>query len=283
VPLLASGRILGALTLVLHESARRYGADDVTLALALGQRAALAVENARLFYEAQQATRARDDLLSVVAHDLRNPLGTIMMSTEMLLETAQSDGRARDGGRIEIVQRAVGRMNRLIEDLLDIKRLESGALVLERRAESVAGAIGDAIELLRPLAIAGSLVLESVFPADLPAIEADSARIQQVLSNLVGNAIKFTPKGGRITIRAEHEGADEVRIAVCDTGPGIQPDQLPHVFGRYWQGRPNDRRGIGLGLAIVKGIVEAHGGRVWAESRPGSGSEFIFTIPIAKA
>ena len=125
------------------------------------------------------------------------------------------------------------------------------------------------------------LVLESVVSEDLPPIHADPARIQQVLSNLVGNAIKFTPQGGRITIRAERGGADEVRIAVRDTGPGMAVEQLPHIFGRYWQGKRSDRRGIGLGLAIVKGIVEAHGGRIWVESHPGAGSEFIFTLPVA--
>jgi signal transduction histidine kinase len=282
VPLLASGRILGALTLVAAESARRYGPDDLALALELARRAALAVENARLFHEAQQATRARDHMLGIVAHDLRNPLSTILLGTEMLLETAQSEERARERGHIEVVRRAAGRMNQLIQDLLDVKRMDSGGLVTDRRAESVAALVADAVELLRPLAVAASLVLESVVPADLPAIHADPARIQQVLSNLVGNAIKFTPQGGRIAIRAERVGTAEVRIAVSDSGPGMTPDQLPHIFGRFWQGERSDRRGIGLGLAIVKGIVEAHGGRVWVESRPGAGSEFIFTVPVAE-
>jgi PAS domain S-box-containing protein len=283
VPLLASGRILGALTFVAAESARRYGPDDLALALELMRRAALAVENARLFHEAQQATRARDEMLAVVAHDLRNPLNTVSMSCALLLESASGSERPLEQKQLTIMRRATERMNRLIHDLLDAKRIESGELLIERRAEAIAATVADAMELLRPLATAASLVLESVVPADLPPIHVDPARIQQVLSNLVGNAIKFTPKGGRIAIRAERLGAEEIRITVSDTGPGMPPDQLPHVFGRYWQGQGNDRRGIGLGLAIVKGIVEAHGGRVWVESRPGAGSEFIFTVPVAKS
>jgi signal transduction histidine kinase len=123
--------------------------------------------------------------------------------------------------------------------------------------------------------------LEDIVPDDLPPCYVDPARIQQVLSNLVGNAIKFTPKGGCVTIRAQRESEKEVRVAVSDTGPGIPPDQIPHIFGRFWQGKRTDRRGVGLGLAIVKGIVEAHEGRVWVESRLGVGSDFIFTVPIA--
>jgi signal transduction histidine kinase len=283
VPLLASGRVIGALTIVTAESGRRYRSGDLPLVLELARRAALAVENARLFQEAQQATRARDDMLGIVAHDLRNPLSTILMGSEMLLEMAQSPERSRERDRIEMVRRAATSMNQLIQDLLDVKRVDSGGMVIERRPESVVSLVAHALEALGPLAAAGSLTLESVVPADLPLVLADAARIQQVLSNLVGNAIKFTPKGGRITITARRESATEVRIAVRDTGPGMPPDQLPHIFGLFWQGRRSDRRGVGLGLAIVKGIVEVHGGRVWVESQVDVGSEFIFTLPVAES
>ncbi|MBC7977145.1 MAG: hypothetical protein H7138_19390 [Myxococcales bacterium] len=274
--------MLGALTLVISQSDRRYGAEDLTLAQELAQRAALAVENARLYNHAQQATRARDDMLGIVAHDLRNPLGTIIMATELLQEMF-ADETAPGRKQIEMVRRASARMNRLIQDLLDVRRIESGGLALERRAEYVKPVVADAAEMLRPLAVAATLGLEDIVADDLPPCYIDPARIQQVLSNLVGNAIKFTPKGGCVTIRAQRETEKEVRVAVSDTGPGIPPDQIPHIFGRFWQGKPNDRRGVGLGLAIVKGIVEAHEGRVWVESRPGAGSDFIFTMPVAQA
>jgi PAS domain S-box-containing protein len=280
VPLLASGHVLGALTLVATVSGRRYTEEDLAVAIDLARRAALAVENARLFHEAQQATRARDDMLGIVAHDLRNPLSTILMASEMILETAQSPERSVERDQIEMVRRAAASMNRLIQDLLDVKRVGSGGIVIEGRAQSVAVLVANALEVLRPLAAAASLSLESTLAPNLPPVRADPGRIQQVLSNLVGNAIKFTPKGGRVMIEARHENPTEVRIAVRDTGPGMPLDQLPHIFGPYWQGRRSDRRGVGLGLAIVKGIVEAHDGRVWVESRLGLGSEFIFTIPV---
>jgi signal transduction histidine kinase len=281
VPLPASGRLIGALTVMIAESGRRYGPDDLTLVLELARRAALAVENARLFHEAQQATRARDDMLGIVAHDLRNPLSTILMASELLLDEAQAPERALAREQIEMLRRAATSMNQLIEDLLDVKRTESGGMNMDLRSMSVAELVANAVEALRPLAAAATLTLESVVTPDLPPVHADPARIQQVLSNLVGNAIKFTPKGGQITIGARRESATEVRISVRDTGTGMPPDQLPHVFGLYWQARRSDRRGVGLGLAIVQGIIEAHDGRVWVESQVGIGSEFIFTLRIA--
>jgi PAS domain S-box-containing protein len=280
VPLVASGKVLGALTLVVSDSGRRYGDDDLALAEELARRAALAVDNARLFHEAQQATRARDEMLAVVAHDLRNPLNTVSMSCSLLLESASGGERPTEQKQLTIMRRATERMNRLIHDLLDVKRIEQGRLAVDPRSETMAAIIRDAVDMLRPLAAAQGLDLTSEIPDDLPKVLADPSRIQQVLSNLVGNAIKFTPRGGRITLRARLESA-EVRLAVIDTGPGIPPDQLPHVFGRFWQARTSDTRGIGLGLAIARGIVEAHRGRIWVESRPGEGSTFYFTLPVA--
>jgi signal transduction histidine kinase len=282
VPLRVGERVTGALSLYMSESGRRYGPEDLALAEELARRAALAVENARLFHAAEQATRARDEMLGVVAHDLRNPLNTIAMGagllTEMIPETQPALRR-----QAEIMRRAADRMNRLIQDLLDVKRVEAGQLVLEPRAQSPAALVADAVELLRPLAAAASLKLESDVPADLPAVLADPPRVHQVLSNLVGNAIKFTPAGGCVVLRAELLADWEVRFAVVDTGPGIPPEQLPHVFGQFWQGKRGDLRGIGLGLAIARGIVEAHGGRIWVESQVGAGSTFYFTLPAAES
>jgi PAS domain S-box-containing protein len=280
VPLVASGRVLGALTLVASESGRRYGDDDLALAEELARRAALAVDNARLFSEAQQATRARDEMLAVVAHDLRNPLNTMSMSASLLLESVTASERAIEHKQLTIMRRAAERMSRLIQDLLDVKRIEQGRLSVDPRPEVLATMIRDAVEILRPLAAAQALTLESEIPDELPRVLADPARIQQVLSNLVGNAIKFTPRGGSITLRARPDGS-EVCITVIDTGSGIPADQLPHIFGRFWQGKRTDKRGIGLGLAIARGIVEAHQGRIWVESRVGEGSAFYFTVPVA--
>jgi PAS domain S-box-containing protein len=280
VPLIASGKVLGALTLVSSESGRRYDEDDLALAEELARRAALAVDNARLFHEAQQATRARDEMLAIVAHDLRSPLNAVSMSCSLLLDSASGGERPTEQKQLTIMHRATERMNRLIQDLLDVERIDQGRLAVEPRPETMVAIVRDAVDMLRPLADAQALVLESEIADDLPKVLADPPRIQQVLSNLIGNAIKFTPRGGRIILRANPESA-EVRLAVIDTGPGIPPDQLPHVFGRFWQARANDARGIGLGLAIARGIVEAHKGRIWVESRLGEGSTFYITLPVA--
>jgi len=276
VPLVTSGKPLGALTLVTSGSGRRYDIADLSLAADLARRAAIVVEHARLFHEAQQATRARDDVLAVVAHDLRNPLNTVTMAVSLMLETTPPE-RVEERRQVEILRRAADRMNRMIQDLLDVKRMESGRLTTDLKPELPATIINDTIDMLRPLAAGSTIGLEANIEEDLPPVLADAARIQQVLSNLVGNAVKFTPRSGRIAVCAERIDG-EVRFAVIDTGPGIPAEQLPHIFGRFWQAK-SDHRGIGLGLAIAKGIVEAHNGRIWVESHVGLGSTFYFTLP----
>ena len=234
---------------------------------------------ARRLVEEQAATRARDQILGIVAHDLRNPLSTILMSAELLREVLPAESASHR--QAEIIARAGSHMKRLIQDLLDVKRIESGRLVIEPRNMAVAGLLRDTSEMLRAQAAANSLRLDVDAPADLPAVWADPQRIQQVLANLIGNAIKFTPKGGRIAVHASRLES-EVRVAVTDTGDGIPAEQLPHVFAQFWQGSRTDKRGIGLGLAIARGIVEAHGGRIWVDSTVGTGSEFFFTLPVSE-
>jgi signal transduction histidine kinase len=279
VPLVTTGKPLGALTLVTSGSGRRFEIADLSLAADLARRAAVVVEHARLFHEAQQATRARDDVLAVVAHDLRNPLNTVTMAVSLMLETTPVE-RVQERRQVEIVRRAADRMNRMIQDLLDVKKMESGRLTIDVKPEPPSALINDTIDMLRPLAAGSMIRLDTNIDEDLPLVHADAARVQQVLSNLVGNALKFTPRNGRITVCAERIDG-EVRVGVIDTGPGIPAEQLPHIFGRFWQAQTSDRRGIGLGLAIAKGIVEAHNGRIWVESHVGLGSTFYFTLPIA--
>jgi signal transduction histidine kinase len=281
VPLRVAERILGVVTFFATDASnRRYGPDDLLLAEELAGRAALAVENARLFNAAEQATRARDEMLGVVAHDLRNPLNTVYMAAgllgEMIPETQPALRKQAD-----IMRRAAERMNRLIQDLLDVKRIESGRMAMDPRPQSPGTLIADAVEMLRTLAAAGGLEVVGDVSRDVPEVLADPMRIHQVLSNLVGNAIKFTPQGGRVVLAADLLADSEVRFTVADTGPGILPKELPHVFGQFWQANRADRRGIGLGLTIAKGIVETHGGRIWVESTVGEGSNFYFTLPAA--
>jgi signal transduction histidine kinase len=229
-----------------------------------------------LYAEAKSVATARKDVLEIVAHDLRNPLNTIAMTTQLLTDVPGSEEQQRQ--RLLVIQRAGERMKRLINDLLSVSIIEAGRLTVDPRPTSVAAIIGDAIEMLRPLAAERAIELEAIASDELPDVQADSARVVQVLSNLVGNAIKFTPKGGRITIGVSAEGS-KVRFDISDTGPGIPPEQLSNIFGRFWQAKRADSRGIGLGLSIAKGIVEAHGEQLRVTSTLGVGSTFSFTLP----
>ncbi len=273
-PLTIEHRNVGALLLVSAGSGRRYGETDLELVQELARRASLAVDNALLYLEAQRATRARDEVLAVVAHDLRNPLGTIHMASSYLLEQSMEEPARR---QLEIVHRSAARMNQMIQDLLDITRIEGGRLALDLIDAPPAPLLHEAWQMLEPLARARNLALRLEAEPTLPRVRMDAARVLQVISNLVGNALKFTPAGGEVSIHAEALD-DEVRVSVRDTGPGITPDRLPHVFGRFWQADPKDRRGIGMGLSIAQGLVEGHGGRIWVESTPGEGSTFRFTL-----
>jgi PAS domain S-box-containing protein len=277
VPLKVSGKAVGVLVLYSAESGRQFVQDDLALAEELARRAALAVENARLYHEAQLATRARDQMLGIVAHDLRNPLNTILMASELLEEVLAPD--VQKARQVQMVRRAGKQMNHLIQDLLDVKRIENGRLAVEPRAVRAMALLNEAVEMLRSLASARGLDLTLEPTDELPMVKADAQRIHQVFSNLIGNAIKFTPRGGKICVSGKQRGSD-VHMGVSDTGPGIPAEQLPHVFGQFWQASGGDRRGIGLGLAIAKGIVEAHDGRIWVESALGEGSSFYFTLPV---
>jgi signal transduction histidine kinase/DNA-binding NarL/FixJ family response regulator len=278
VPLMAAGELLGGVTLVTSTSGRTLGADDLGLAEELARRVIVAVEHAQLYHDALQATRARDEILGVVAHDLRNPLSTVRMAAQLLADDVAPAHRKP----LDMLLRTTDRMNQLIQDLLEVTRMESGKLALELHTEGVAPVLREAAAMLTPLADARSITFEAQLAEDLPRVPLDSARVLQVISNLVGNALKITPAGGRVRLGAQAAGA-EVRISVADTGPGIPADQIPRVFGRFWQAGKSDRRGIGLGLSIARGIVEAHGGRIWVESVEGEGATFYFTLPIPSA
>ena len=281
IPLVARGRTLGAVTMCAAESARRYSGHDLRRAEALIQRAAMALDNAQLYEQAQRATRARDNLLSIVSHDLKNYVTACLFSASALLEESKKDPRQAGQKQILVVQRSALKIDRLLNDLLQTARIEAGGLSLERQRVDPAVLIAEAVEALQPLATSKRQDLKSELPADLlPAVSADAGRIQQVLTNLIGNAIKFTPAEGAITVRASCTGG-EVVVTVADTGPGIAEEEVPHLFERFWQTKSTARLGTGLGLFIVKGIVEAHGGRVWFAETSGPGSTFCFTLPLA--
>jgi signal transduction histidine kinase len=224
---------------------------------------------------AQAAAQAREDVLGIVAHDLRNPLNVMTMTTQLFLDAELSaERRAR---LLHAMQRSARQMNRLITDLLEVVRLESGRLALELR-DTVAGDIlVQAKELCEPSAAEHGVVLEIRTVNPGLVVRADTERVLQVLGNLVGNAVKFAGRGGHVTIGAVGVGPQSV-FSVADTGPGIAPEEIDRLFDRFWQAR-TDRRGVGLGLTIARGIVEAHCGRIWVESRLGEGATFYFTLP----
>ncbi len=281
-PLIHAGETVGAMALHFREAAA-LGAADRTFTLLLAQATATALYRARV-YDAEQEKRrhaelvaqAREDVLGVVAHDLRNPLSLIVTSTELLLEEDLEPAKRKQ--ILEIAMRAGKQMNRLIEDLLDTVQLDSGKFTLDLEDVEVVTVFRQAEETFQPLARKRQIRLTAVAPGDGVCVWADSFRLSQLLGNLLGNAIKFTPEGGAVTFRATQNGR-EVEFDVSDNGPGVPPEQIDRIFDQFWQARKADKRGVGLGLTIAKGIVDAHGGRIWCQSAPGRGSTFSFTLP----
>jgi PAS domain S-box-containing protein len=226
--------------------------------------------------QVQAALDLHDEVLAVVSHDLRNPLNTIVMAASLLLKIELSEEKRR--AQMEVIRNAALLMNRLIQDLLDVAKAEAGSLTLELKEETIPPLIREVVDSFALTAAQQELQLRNEIDEAVPPLKVDRARIQQLLSNLIGNAIKFTPIGGRITLRLERR-PHELVVSVADTGVGISPEDVGRVFDHFWQARKTRRAGAGLGLAIAKAVVEAHGGRIWVESQRGKGSTFFFTLP----
>ncbi|WP_342381492.1 PAS domain S-box protein [Myxococcus stipitatus] len=280
VPLSARGHTVGVVALGMSESGRRYGARDLALVEEVARRAALAIDNSTLHSQSEQATHLRDEVLRIVAHDLRSPLNVIALSTGTMMKRSPEE-RALDSRPLVSIQKAVARATALIEDLLDVARMQGGKLKVERRPEATEALLQDALELHRALAEARSIHLQLEVAPGVPAVFVDKDRVLQLFSNLIGNALKFTPMGGLVTLSAEPWGG-MVRCSVSDTGSGIPAKDMPHLFEPFWQAGSRSKEGAGLGLTIVKGITDAHGGHVWVESRPGLGTTFYVALPVAK-
>ena len=276
VPLVVRGAMLGTLTLGSTRTDRFYRSEDLTLARELGRSAGLALENARLYREAQRAVRARDEVLSVVSHDLRNPVSRVRMAAELLLEREQLEASAR--GPLDMIVRAADEMTRLIADLLDVARIEEGRLGMEPRRVALSTILKHLDQAHAETARRHDLEWRVERRSSDVVLDVDEGRLIQALGNLIGNAMKFTPRGGRVGVEARVEPAVVV-LGVVDTGPGLTAEQLAHVFDRFWQARAGDRRGAGLGLAIARGIAEAHGGRLWLESEEGAGTRAWLELP----
>jgi PAS domain S-box-containing protein len=277
IPFIVGDRTSGAISLIRIGNPAPARLDESVAAQKLALRAGLALENARLYAAARQATLVRDEVLAIVSHDLRNPLSSIAICARTLLEDVPVG--SEQSNMLGAIAEATDWMNRLIHDLLDASALEAGRLSIVSRPESVNRIVTSAVSMRAREAKVRSLTLQTELPEALPVVNADVGRVGQVIGNLLANAIKFTERGGQIVVRARVV-APFVEISVTDTGAGIPRDEQARVFDRFWQSSRTAGRGTGLGLAIARGIVEAHGGRIWLESEPGRGSTFLFTLPI---
>lgn len=280
VPMRARDRVVGCLVFVSARGGRRYDETDLALAEQIGFRAGLAADNARLYQEAKRAIELRDEVHRIVVHDLRNPLNTMGLAVQLM------DRQLKRGAAVEVLaeqlqtQRVcIEQMDRLIEDLLDVAKIEDGKLRLNPGAYQPEIIIEDVVSRHQMEADERGITLRAEAAEELPWVEADLRRLEQVLANLIGNALKFTPRGGEIELLAGQDG-EFVRFSVRDTGRGIPKAKLPRLFDRFWQVEDGEESGAGLGLAICKGLVEAQGGQIWAESQEGEGTRFEFTVPV---
>jgi PAS domain S-box-containing protein len=278
VPLVARDRVFGVLTLIATGSGRQYSGSALSTAHDLATAAALAIDNARLYERAQLAIRAREDVLSFVSHDMRNPLMGILLTTETLLNAVPGEERRKGWKQLERIRRGVQQMRRMIDDLLDVASLDAGRLTVISTAYDVGRMFDDTFQVLGPIAAEKGIGLHFSAPTAL-MISCDRDRVIQVLSNLIGNSVKFTPEGGAIVVKATVDGKQAL-FTVTDTGPGIPPTVRPHLFERFWQADSAARKGRGLGLYIAKGLVEAQGGAIWVDSQKDAGTTFSFTLPI---
>jgi PAS domain S-box-containing protein len=279
-PLNARGRTLGVLTFVTAESGRRYAPDDLAMAEDLARRAAVAIDNARLRAELEEANRAKDVFLATLAHELRNPLAPIWNGLSIIKRAGGDAQRIEQVGGI--IERQVGQLSRLVDDLLDVSRISRGKIELKQEPVSLVQVVGAAVEMSRPHIEAARHALSITFPDEPAELLGDAARLAQVFSNLLNNAAKYTRHGGHITVAVEVEG-DELRVRVRDNGTGIAPEMLGKVFGLFTQVQhPSERHqgGLGIGLSLVDGLVRLHGGRVQAHSEGvDRGSEFVVHLP----
>jgi signal transduction histidine kinase len=285
VPLLREDRIVGGLV-VRRRAAGEFSAQTIALLKTFAAQSALAIQNARLFREIadksrelEVASRHKSQFLANMSHELRTPLNAIIGVTEMLLEDAHAD-RPGDVEPLERVLRAGRHLLNLINDILDLSKVEAGRMELDLSAVDLRATIDVAVTLVRERAARRRITLEHLVDDRLGEVRADERKIRQVLLNLLSNAVKFTPDGGRIDVRASL-GEGVVEVAVTDTGIGIAADDQEAIFDEFHQVGPADQKagGTGLGLALCRRFVELHGGRIWVKSTVGAGSTFTFTLP----
>ncbi len=288
VPMLARGRTVGVLTLITAESGRRYTEQDLELALDLGHRAGLAVDNARLYSESQEiqqqlrvANEAKDEFLGLVSHELRTPITTIYGGARLLRSRGD---RLDDEGKESIVsdiEHESERLNRIVEDLLVLARMELGQevatepVLVQRVVDRAIGAL---------VKRSPSRRVELRMPKDLAPTAASPVYLEQILRNLLSNADKYSPEAGVIEVTAEQAGQDEIRVSVRDRGSGIPADEIDLVFERFYRSDKTSRQvgGAGIGLTVCKRLIEAQGGSIWARNAASGGLEVTFSLSVYK-
>jgi signal transduction histidine kinase len=283
VPLLARGRVLGALTLSIAGSGRVYGANDLALAEKLGYRAAMAIDNARLYYEAQNAVRMRDQFLSIASHELKTPLTALLGNAQMLQRRAAREGHfgERDQRALNVIAAQATRLNKMIAALLDISRIEMGQLSIARAPMDLGALARRVVAEMQP-----TFERHTIVYGDTGAplvVEGDELRLEQVLHNLIGNAVKYSPAGGSIMVRVEQHGSSAC-VVVRDQGIGIPAASLARLFTRFYRAEnvdPHNISGMGIGLFVVKEIVTLHGGTIEVDSQEQQGSTFTVCLPLA--
>lgn len=230
----------------------------------------------------RKLTEERENALAAVTHDLKNMLSSLILAFTTLQRARSSDDAdLASSNKVDRILATAWKMDTLLNSFLTCSKIRGSQLPIEKRSCDVLSVLANSIEIMEPIASKNEIRLIVDTPSRLPAIQGDPIRLLQAITNLLSNAMKYTPAGGAIRVTAAPHG-DTLLFSLKDTGVGIPSDHLPHIFERFWQGRPNEGNGVGLGLSIVKGIIEAHGGRVWVESQAGKGSNFLFTLPLDK-
>jgi len=240
----------------------------------------LALANERL----KELDRMKSDFVSNVSHELRTPLTAIKGAVDLILREVAGPLTEKQVHYLTRVRSNTQHLAGLINDLLDLAKIESGKIEFRSSRVSLSGLVHEVAEALRPVAAEKVIALETTIREPSILVWADRDKINQVLTNLIGNAIKFTPVQGRITVSASRNGGESVQVSVSDTGPGVPPDEKEKIFAKFYQiaeVNGENSKGTGLGLAIAKALVELHGGKIWVESEPGRGSTFSFTLPVS--
>lgn len=283
VPLYTRGSPSGAISIFSSSAGRRYSAADLTVAMELAHRAALAMENARLYNEAQDAIRLRDQFLSIASHELKTPLTSLLGYIELIKRRADAYNlEPRDRRALDTIYNQCLRLNRLVGTLLDLTRLQEGRLVIQPTELDLRALVEQAVREVEPTLEKHTIIVDAP-PAPL-IIQADELRMEQVLQNLIQNAIKYSPHGGIITIRCGAEGSRAL-FSIADQGIGIPTGALPRLFDRFYRAPTADRlqlTGLGIGLYVVNEIVTKHGGTIQVESREGEGTQFTIRLPLAQ-